>query len=345
MFNRLIFRNLFVEQNKGMANVEKYNLCAEITAKAMRNVLEKIEKGERDVTKLQTLGDHHMNSELRGLKYERACIAFPTSISVNNCLGAYIYEVDNDLFNKIKENDIVKIEMGVNIDGCMVHFGETICANGQSDSCISFLDSLEKALCKIVKGGGEMTNDDVREFIEAKCTEAGCFPVENTFSYQQLDGQHKTEESKWIVLNHKKYWDDNDELAVEDNLCFDIEPNDIYNLNITVIPGTGDEHTWSERHLPHVYRFNDYFYNLKMKSSRDFLNKVKGTHFTNWFCLQSVVGNDPRAKIGFRECLNNGLLESMPVLYHKEGLPVYTKKFTLFVGDNKSKRVSFKSRL
>lgn len=338
-------------------NVGEYNSCADICRKGLNRVMDKIKGGERDITKLMRLGNDLMNEELRRLnndynnkKEHRLCVAFPTSISVNNCVGGYIYEIDNDAFNKIREGDVVKIEMGVNLNGSMVHFGETLVINKQSDTdptyqdkYIRFLDDLERALCKVVKGD-DMTNDDVRQFIEGKCTEAGCFPVENTFSYQLLNGEHRTDESKWIVLNHKKYWDENDELAVDENLCFDIEPDDIYNINITIVPSTDDEHVYSERHLPHIYRFNDFFYNLRLKSSREFLNKVKGKHSTNWFDLGSVLQNDPKNKIGFRECFNNGLMEAIPVLYHKEGLPVYTKKLTLFVDKTGSKRLSLKSK-
>lgn len=313
---------------------KKYKAGGDICKKVIEKLFEKIKGGESDITKLERLGNDILMTELNTAGLKRAYVAYPTSISLNSCAGHYIYEKGNDRYNNIKEGDVVKIELGVDWDGCIIIKGDSMKLGEGEDNYIKFLNNLKHSVGKFVKGNGEMTNDDVRQFIESKCTEAGCFPIENTFSYQQLDSQCRTEESKWIVLNHKKYWDENDELAVDENICFDIEEGDVYMMNITVVPSTEDEHVWSEKHLPHIYRCNGMFYNLKMKSSREYLNGVKKGHLTNWYVLDH--GDDARKKIGFRECFNNGLIDSLPVLYHKGGMNVYHKKFVMIVGKDKS---------
>lgn len=50
-------------------------------------------------------------------------IAFPTSIAVNNCLGHYSPMAD--CTDSFKENDVVKVDLGVHVDGYSVLVAQT----------------------------------------------------------------------------------------------------------------------------------------------------------------------------------------------------------------------------
>jgi methionine aminopeptidase len=347
-------------------DLTKYNTCAKICGIIMSEIIAKIQTGEILNTRdLNEYGDNRVIEECSKI-YKREIIkgiAFPTSISLNNCVSNYIYEDGQDEFNTIKDNDVIKIDLGVNLSGCISVLGETIIYKAHLDlegtgqgpdgpeidkreRYLQLLEELSKCIPNLMIPGN--TNDDVKIIIESKCTEVGCFPVENTVSYEHLDGQIRSFESKYIITNYKKYYDKDDCLTVEENVCFELERGDVYTINLTIIPNDYEQndettHLYKQYHDPHIYRFNDDFKNLRVKMSRDFYTIAKKQHGTNAFnCIP--YKNDCKKRVGIKHCLENGLLEQYPILYSKDNLPVFTKKFTLIVGDDKCVLLKYKNK-
>ena len=349
---------MYLNENKHLNTIDnttltKYNESARICGLVMRDIINKIKRGEiLDVYELCKYGDRCISEECEKIfkKEKVKGVAFPTCISLNDCVGYYIYEKGNDNYNIIKNNDIVKIELGVNIGGCISRLGETMikeCDDLEDEKYIRFLDNLQGEIIKFMRlenfeeddmGEIRMTNDDLRMFIESKCTEMECFPVENTISYQHLEGAFKMDESKYIVLNHRKYYDMDDNLIVEPNLCFDILNDEVYTMNITIIPNNDSEneteHIYSMPHDEHIMRYSELYYNLKLKNSREFCSMVKSKYGTSAFnCLE--YKKNVKNRLGIKESKDAGILETYPVMYNKEKLKVYHKKFTVVIRDNK----------
>jgi len=320
----------------------KYNVAAKICGKVYNILKDNIMSGKvLNVRTLEILGNETINEECK-LVYKRLKnkgIAFPISISLNNCVGNYTCENFNDEYNIIKSGDVVKIELGVNIDGCIAILGETIIYNNIDDEntkYIEFLNKIQKDIVKIIKHGE--INDEVKTYIESKCTELNCFPVENTISYQHFDGKLYTDESKYIITNYKKYYDEEDMLIGKQNLCFEFEKDDVYTINLTIIKNNSEnetEHNYIELHNPHIYRFNEYFYNLKLASSKAFCSLIHEEYQKNAFdCVP--YKDKPKYKLGIKESLKNGILIQYPVYYSKDKCTVFHKKFTIVVNENDS---------
>ena len=264
-------------------------------------------------------------------------IGFPTCISLNNCNGYYVYENENQMYNTINKNDLVKIELGINIDDCINIYGDSF--YNQSDDnkdneyevIFKVMDKLQNKITKLMKI--ESTNDDIKMLIESYCTKYNCFPVENTYSYQHIEQHVQTDESKYIVTNYHKYYDENDNLAVNPDICFDLEENEVYTVNLTIIPNNSDEseHIYTELHQPHIYKFNEYYHNFKLQSSKQFYGHIKKTHGNNPFHMTECK-NNVKYRMGLKESLQNGILNYYPILYNKEKLPIFFKKFTVIVG-------------
>jgi methionine aminopeptidase len=333
--------------NNFQSKLNKYNTAAEICGKAYKLLVSKINENERDISKLCDIGNDIIKKEI-SLVYKKEVnkgIAFPVCISLNNCVGYYVYEKDNDKYNTIKDGDIVKIEMGVNIGGCIARLGETIVV-GELDKTdtkkykkkISMLNKLQNVVYSEMYAGN--INDEVRINIETICNENSCYPVENSFSYQHLDNQFRTDDSKYVVLNHVKYYDEDDNEIVEPNDCFDLLEEEVYTIELRIVDNdkTNDlsptQHKYVEIHDPHIFRFNNYHYDLKSKNARLFLSKYKGEYGTDAFCVNDIK-RDVKNRIGIKECYENGILESYPVKYVKDMSNVYLKIFTVVVFEDK----------
>lgn len=315
----------------------KYNVAAKICSIAYDSIVRSLYNDVHNVRELCKIGNRVIQEECNTIykKENNKGIAYPTSVSLNNCVGNYVYEKDS-LYNTIQPNDVVKIELGVNIGGCIAMLGKTIVYNNDpNNDIIVFLENIRHKIVKEMKAGN--LNDDVRMLVESMCADNGYFIVENCMSYQQLDGHPKTEESKYIVFNHQKYYDDEDNLIVEPNDCFEFEENEVYTINLVIGKEEGNV-KYVEPHGHHIARLNEYFYNLKLKNSREFYSKTKQKFGNNAFYLDqsSVV-----SKIGIKECYENGILDMYPILYIKEKLPIYHEKFTVIVSKDKGQMLKY----
>ncbi|NBO99291.1 MAG: M24 family metallopeptidase [Proteobacteria bacterium] len=336
-------------QNK----LTKYNAAAKICGEVYNKLVELITTEEvLSVKELCKIGNEMIVEKCNIVfkKEKNKGVGFPVNISLNDCVGNYVYEdgPSQQPYNSIKYGDVVKIELAVNIGGCVAVLANTMVKRGDGlvfksdyqnkDQVTKFLDEVSHKVIELMKAGE--TNDEVRIMVESECTKNGVFPVENCIGYQHLNNQIKTADSKYIVFNHQKYYDDDDRLCVEENLCFDLEPGEVYTVNLTVVTDLPDdsalnEHVYKEPHQAHIYRFNDFFYNLKLKSSREFVSRVKGKYGNNAFVLSEHV-QAARDRLGLKECWENGIIDNYPVLYHKGKMNVFCKKFTVIVGESKA---------
>jgi methionine aminopeptidase len=307
--------------------LDKYNAAARIAKKVYNELITRIKEGERNVKSLSNIGEEMITSECEKIykKEKNKGVGFPVSISLNNCVGNYVYDDNNVDFNIIKDTDLIKIEIGVNIGGCIAMYGDSVTLNTEETDNIELLEDLQKIIVRLMKAGE--TNDEVRINIESKCAEHELIPIENSVNYQQLDGQLKTSESKYIIFNHKKYYDMEDNLVVEPNDCYEFEEGEVYTIKLSVMKES-ENVKYRREHKSQIYRFNDFFYNLKLKSSREFLSNVKSKVGNNAFVLSKFVKTS-KDKMGLKECLESGILEEYPIQFVDSN--VYTKVFTVLV--------------
>lgn len=312
-------------------NKDYYSSALKICKTVIDELFLKIKSSEILYLKdLHLYGNTRLLEECK-LKNEKISkIAFPTSISLNNCVGNYLYEPNQ----QILPGDIVKIQLGVNVNNCIVHVGETICykeKNQEHEKYLLLLNELENKIKKTMISGN--INDDIKILIESECTKYDCFPVENTISYQHLDGQEFTDESKYIITNYKKYYDNDDYLIVPQNTCFEFEKDEVYTVKLVIIPNNLDnsdetDHKYIKNEKSHIYRFNDTFYDLKLKMSREFVSNAKREHGTNAFNALEYQLNG-KSRVAIKQCYESGILESYPIMCSKDGLNVYHKIFTI----------------
>lgn len=322
--------------------ISKYNTCAEICGKVYKTLKELIVLNEeRNIKNLCSIGNEMILSELSVIykKDKNKNIAFPVCISLNNVISNHTGEIVVD----IKDTDIVKIKLGVALCGFINILTETfvIIENEPIQRVINLLDNISLDILKIIKH--QETVDEVRLFIESRCTEETVFPISNCISYQQDQFFIKTIDSKYMVLNHIPKYDMNDYLVTQQNINFEFEEDDIFTINLTVIPIEDDiepNHVkYSILKDPTIYRMNESNYNLKLRSSREFYSKVKKEHSNYAFEIKNY--NSPKDKMAMRECTKNTLLESYDIITPHNNLTVISKEFTIIVGKNYSKKLKY----
>ena len=353
-----------------MKSLRHYQKCKEVCLSVYNKLKQVVNDNTlSDVSELIKLGNDALDNALKG----DSQVFIPVCISLNDCVGYYSDEITNlDVrkeYSLVRVGDIVKIEMGVVIDDCILHFGETFIAKGGKESrnngssidyerIIKKLNEIPKRLCKKVyseldeENQYRLVNDDVSNFITAECTKFDCYPVENSISYKATVSQYENQEEK-IILGFKQKFSECDEWILLDNPCYDIQNGDVFNINITIVPEREtsyvyngkvykqNEHIYSELHQPHLYRFTGESFPFRLKSVRDFINAVKPVYKTNFFNknkLDKLVTN-VKTKIGLQYTQKQNIVKSYPVVYLKRTssvmIPVFYKKCTVYMWDDK----------
>jgi methionine aminopeptidase len=353
-------------------DLTKYNTAARICGHVFNYLKMNIQ--QHSVLNIKTLYNMGMKEiqdrcDMVYKKVERKGVACPISINVNSCVDNFIPDLNDnnqDTFDTfdIKLNDIVKIKLGVDIDGCIAMYCETFIYNrfiedpevqigvppsvsevpgssdSTSDSIIEFLNKMKKEIVKQIYVGN--TNDEVKIHIESKCTDNNCFPLINCKSYEHLDNQIYNNDAKYMVLNYKRLYD-KDEYLVQDNTCFEFLEDEVYTININVVPESNDDDdnrieqckdnyidVYVDSDNSRLHRLNDCFYSFKLKTSKQFYSTIHKKHNNNAFNISEYT-SDVKMKLGMNECKKTNILDVLPLMYTKNKSNVYSCMFTVVV--------------
>jgi len=310
--------------------VTKYMMAAEITNKVLKEMVEAC-KPEASVRDLCILGDKRLAEETaKAFKKDKKLlkgIAFPTCISVNNCICHYS-PLASEPDTTLAGGDLVKLDMGAHIDGFIAVVAHTLAVGASVDNPVTGrqADALmaahlaSEAALRLVKPGNE--NSDVTEVVGKISESFECKPVEGMLSHQ-LE-QNKIDGEKTIIQNPS-------ETHGKEHDKYDFAVNEVYAVDVLI--STGDGIGKEKESKTTVYKKTDDTYMLKMKTSREFYSKVQKQCGNMPFNLRSME-DEKKAKMGVVECVAHKLIQPFQVLYDKDGSHVAQFKFTVLLMPN-----------
>lgn len=316
--------------------VTKYKMAGDMANRILTKVIDAVVVNTTART-LCTLGDtlitEETNKVFKNKKDMKKGIAFPTCISLNNCI-CHFTPLRSDTDVVIKEGDMVKIDLGVHIDGYIAVIGHTIVVGANKENKITGrkADVLQAAYFasevahRTVKPGEE--NTTITNYIQTVAEEFGCAPIEGMLSHQLtrnvIDGE------KAIIQNPS-------EAQRKEHEKCEFNVHEVYAVDVLV--STGDGKAKEKETRTTVYKRTPNNYNLKMKTSRVFFSDVNNKFTTMPFTLRAFE-DEKQAKLGVVECVKHGLLEPFNVLWEKEGEFVAQFKFTVLLMPNGPIRIT-----
>merc|ERR1719350_1662237 len=243
-------------------------------------------------------------------------IAFPTCISVNNCI-CHFSPLTTEPDVTIADGDMVKIDLGAHIDGFIAVVAHTLVvgASGESPVTGKKADAMlaahlaSEAALRLVKPGNETY--EVTETVSKIGEAFDCKPVEGMLSHQ-LD-QNRSEAQR---KEHDK---------------FEFALHEVYAVDVLISSGEGQGREKDAKIT--IYKKTEDTYMLKMKTSREFFSKVSKQFGTMPFNLRSM-DDEKKARMGVHECVTHKLIDPFQVHYDKEGEHVAQYKFTVLLMPN-----------
>ena len=316
--------------------VTKYKMASEITQRVLREVIDRSLPGA-SIKEICIYGDKRLDEETSRVfkkdKEVKKGIAFPTCLSVNNYIGHFSPLVsDPDMI--LKENDVVKVDLGCHIDGYIAVVAHTIVVGatrekkvtGRRADCILAAYYAAEAALRLVKP--TENNLAVTEMIDRIANVYHCKPVEGMVSYQM---------SRGLIDGDKKIFQNPTEMQRREIEKQEFAVHEVYAIDILVSSGEGKPRETDLRTT--VYKKKEFIYQLRMKSSRVFLSEVEKRFGLMPFTLRNFE-DEKRARMGVIECANHDLVEPYPIYQEKEGEFVAEFKFTVLLMPNGQMKIT-----
>ena len=304
--------------------VTKYRTAGDIANRVMAEVAKACVPGVKAV-ELCSKGDGLIeeavgkiyNQKKAGKKMEKGT-AFPTCISVNNCVGHYSPLNSEDKV-VLAEGDLVKIDLGVHVDGYIAVVAHTLLctagsdpATGRKADVVMAAWTAAEAAQRMVKDGA--SNNEITKVIAQVAEAYKCNPVEGVLSHQMK--KHVIDANKTIINKATT-----DQQVAEAKLA----TNDVFAIDVVMSTGEGKPKQLEQRTT--VFKRNiEEKYSLKMKASRAFFSEVNQRFPTMPFTLRA--GDEKAWRMGVVECVKHDLFVEYPVLYEKPDEFVAQYKFT-----------------
>ncbi|XP_046675116.1 proliferation-associated protein 2G4-like [Homalodisca vitripennis] len=316
--------------------VTKYKMAGSIVNQVLKQLVDKCVVGA-SVREICIYGDKLLVEETgKVFKREKDIkkgIAFPTCISVNNCISHFspLYSEPDYI---LKHNDVIKIDLGAHINGFIAVVGHTIVlgasqtnkVSGKIANVMMAAHYASEAALRLLKAGNETYT--VTKTVQKIAEAYQCKPIEDILSYQlkqfNIDGE------KTIIQNpsdiHKKTYEK-----------FEFAVHEVYALDVLISSGQGEGREMDTR--VSIYKKTDEAYQLKLKASRMFYSEVNRKYGTMPFNLRNFE-EEKKAKMGVTECVNHNLIEPFKVLFEKANEIVAQFKFTVLLMANGPHRIT-----
>ncbi|EGR29829.1 hypothetical protein IMG5_148130 [Ichthyophthirius multifiliis] len=311
--------------------LDKYQAAGKVANHVLQQLLEKIMPGAK-IVEICDFGDKLIDSELAKQftkKKLQKGPAFPTCISVNEICGHYSplisdsedKEKDQSL---LKEGDVVKIDLGAQIDGFIALAAHTVVCRSEkkqkvqgrkADVVLAAYNALQACLRTLKPGNN---NNQTSEIIQKVVDQYKCNPLEGVLSHElkkyMIDGNN-------CIINKDTY-----DQKVD---LHEYNVNEVYALDIIV--STGDGKPKETEFRTTVYkRALENSYNLKTKHGRAFFHTLIEKYPALCFSMRNFE-DEISTKLGVAECLKHDLLNSYPVLTEKKGDFVAQFKYTVAI--------------
>ncbi|KAM9431179.1 proliferation-associated protein 2G4-like [Salvelinus alpinus] len=317
--------------------VTKYKMGAEIANQALKAVVEAAKAGVTVVSLCET-GDAFIMAEtgkvFRKEKDLKKGIAFPTSVSVNNCV-CHFSPLKSDPEITLKDGDLIKIDLGVHVDGFISNLAHSFVVGvtkdapltGRKADVIKAAHLCAEAALRLVKPGNQ--NSQVTEAWNKIAKSFKCSAIEGMLSHQLK--QHVIDGEKTIIQNPT-------DLQRKDHEKAEFEVHEVYAVDVLISTGEGKAKDAGQRTT--IYKRDpDKQYGLKMKTSRSFFSEVERRFDAMPFTLRAFE-DEGKARLGVVECAKHELLQPFNVLHEKEGEFVAQFKFTVLLMANGPLRIT-----
>ncbi|KAH0585284.1 Proliferation-associated protein 2G4 [Termitomyces sp. J132] len=300
------------------ADLTKYKTAADIIHGVTKKLIELAVEGAK-IIDLCSEGDKLIeagtasvyNKPVKGVKVAKG-LAFPTCISVNNAVAHFSpLASDPQSEQVLAKHDVVKIQLGAQIDGFAAISAETIVvgatadapATGRRADVVKAAWHAAELAMRTIKVGNK--NWAVTEAVGNISSAWGCKPVEGMLSCNQT--QNVIDGKKRIILNPS-------EAQKRDFDTVTFAEGEVYGMDVLISSGEDGKARLEESRTTIYQRDSTVTYQLKMKNSRAVFSEVQKKAGAFPFNIRSLE-DEKRARMGLQEAVQHSLVKPYEVIF------------------------------
>ena len=288
----------------------KYKTAGDVAAKAIRVVIDAVTEGTT-VLELIKLGDAALEEGTAAVFKDKKMskgAAFPTTVSINNVVCNYApLPSDEASSTALKNGDVVKVQLGAQIDGYPAVLAETVVVGatteapvtGRAADVIQAAHTAADVAIRLMRPGN--LSQDIAKKVEAAFRD---------YDVRGVDGIQTSIFGKDEIQGKKKLAFGGDAQSRPD--ACKLEENEVYGVDIVVTTSPEGKSKSDDEHTS-LYRKTNSTYLLKMATSRKVFSEIQKKAGAFPFNLRALE-DEKRARMGVQECANHGLVTPFQVL-------------------------------
>jgi methionyl aminopeptidase len=244
--------------------------------------------------------------------------AFPVNVSLNEIAAHYTAEPNDQI--KVKDNDVLKIDLGVHIDGYIADTAVTVCYNPKYEHLVNIAELTLSEAIKVAKFNTK--SSEIGKTIENTITNNGLKPIQN-LSGHSLD-QYIVHAGKSIP-NIKTL---GSSFSLVNNQSYAIEPF------VTTKDGLGIVYEGKIKNIFSLISRKP----TKDKDSDDFISYLWNKFKTLPFAMRWLVKDydEPALRKTIEYLIKRKNIRSYPILVEGNNKIVSQAEHTIFIKDNLS---------
>ncbi|CAH2354501.1 putative curved DNA-binding protein [[Candida] railenensis] len=301
--------------------IAKYKTAGEIAGRVIEQVKALCIENAQSFDICQK-GDELMTEELSKIYNSKKTskipkgIAFPTTISPNH-IPAHLSPVnaEDEANLKLAKGDVVKVMLGIQIDGFPSIIAETVVIGASKESPVSgktadlVVGTWKASEAAIRTFTTKHRNWDVTNIVEKVANQYGCTPLESMLTHNQE--RNVLYGPKEIILNPSK----ENKTQVD---TFKFEENEVYGMDI-LVSTSAEGKVKESSYKTSLYKITGNSYALKMKSSHQVLGEFKEKCGGPFPYNIKNLEDARKARMGLIECCNHQVMLDYKVMTEKEG--------------------------
>ena len=292
-----------VEEEPEESAEEKYRRAGKIAAQVREEIFSQIKIGAKALDLCEAAESRIV--ELGG------GIAFPTNISINEVAAHYTSPEEDT--TEIQDGDVVKLDLGVHIDGYIADTAVSVSFDSEFDNLVTASkEALEKALLLIRP---KTDSKDLGQIIESTIKGFGYRPIRD-LSGHQLDEYllHGSKSLPNIAVPHGSI----------------LEEGEAYALETFATTGTGSVHETGQHY---IFSLTPSRTPLRNRGARDIVRLVSREFKTLPFSRRYIAKHIPKLSLtlGLRELTRNKVLRQYSVLADVKGSKVAQTEHTFLI--------------
>lgn len=284
--------------------LEKYERAGKINREAKEFAKKLLKPGERVLDFVERVE--------RFIEERKANLAFPVNVSINDIAAHYTPDINDTL--TFKEGDLVKVDIGVHVNGYIADSAFSVMLGEKSSALIEAAEDALKEFVKEVKPG--KTVEEMSTLVEEVVKSHGVNPVRN------LAG-HSMER----YLQHGGLSIPNGRVPIKEEIKEDVV------IGMEIFTSSGEGYV-KESYPTLIYMFLRPK-PVRLKESKRIIQLISEKFKTLPFARRWLreIGSPVRLQLALRELVSKEVLKEYPPLRERSHAPVAQAEETIIVRD------------